>query len=50
MKLDIIFTADEITKERTQGKICVIIDVLRATSVMITALENGAEKIYPLKI
>ncbi len=49
MKLDIIFTADEITKERTQGKICVIIDVLRATSVMITALENGAEKIYPFK-
>lgn len=49
MKIDIVFTADEATKEKTQGKICVIIDVLRATSVMITALQNGAEKIYPFK-
>lgn len=49
MKIDIVFTADEVTKEQTQGKICIIIDVLRATSVMITALKNGANKIYPFK-
>ncbi len=49
MKIDIIFTADDASKENTQGKICIIIDVLRATSVMITALENGAEKIFPFK-
>ena len=49
MKVDIIFTADEVSQEKTEGKICVIIDVLRATSVMITALHNGAEKIFPFK-
>lgn len=49
MKVDIIFTADEISQEKTEGKICVVIDVLRATSVMITALHNGAEKIFPFK-
>ena len=49
MKVDIIFTADEVSQEKTKGKICVVIDVLRATSVMITALHNGAERIFPFK-
>ncbi len=49
MKADIIFTADDVSQEKVQGKICVVIDVLRATSVMITALSNGAEKIFPFK-
>lgn len=49
MKVDIIFTADEVSHEKTKGKICVVIDVLRATSVMITALHNGAERIFPFK-
>lgn len=49
MKVDIIFTADEVSQEKTEGKICVVIDVLRATSVMVTALHNGAEKIFPFK-
>lgn len=49
MKVDIIFTADEVSQSKTQGKICVVIDVLRATSVMITALENGAKRIFPFK-
>lgn len=49
MKVDIVFTADEVSQEKTKGKICVVIDVLRATSVMITALHNGAERIFPFK-
>ena len=49
MKVDIIFTADEVSQEKTKGKVCVVIDVLRATSVMVTALHNGAEKIFPFK-
>lgn len=49
MKVDIIFTADEVSQEKTKEKICVAIDVLRATSVMITALHNGAERIFPFK-
>lgn len=49
MKVDIIFTADEVTKDKTRGKISIVIDVLRATSVMVTALENGAKRIFPFK-
>lgn len=49
MKVDIIFTAKDASEKNTQGKICIIIDVLRATSVMVTALHNGAEKIFPFK-
>ena len=35
--------------EKIKDKIVVIIDVLRATSVMITALANGAKAVYPYK-
>lgn len=49
MKVDIIFIADESSESKTKGKVCVVIDVLRATSVIITALENGAERIFPFK-
>ncbi|WP_462424540.1 2-phosphosulfolactate phosphatase [Fusobacterium ulcerans] len=49
MKIDIILTAADIQPEKTKDKIVVIIDVLRATSVMITALANGAKAVYPYK-
>ena len=49
MNIDVIFTADKANSENTKDKICIVIDVLRATSVMITALHNGANKIYPFK-
>lgn len=47
MKIDIILTATDIQPEKIKNKIIVIIDVLRATSVMITALANGAKAVYP---
>lgn len=40
--------ADSVNKKALNGKTVVVIDVLRATSVMITALENGAKKIIPV--
>lgn len=49
MKIDIILTAADIQPEKIKDKIVVIIDVLRATSVMITALANGAKAVYPYK-
>ncbi|EHO81920.1 2-phosphosulfolactate phosphatase [Fusobacterium ulcerans] len=49
MKIDIILTAADIQPEKIKDKIVVIIDVLRATSVMITALANGAKTVYPYK-
>jgi 2-phosphosulfolactate phosphatase len=32
-----------------RGRVCVVIDTLRATSVMVTALSNGCEQIIPVE-
>ena len=42
MKLDVIISADNIKEEYLENKIVVVIDMLRATSVIITALKNKA--------
>lgn len=49
MNVDVIFSANEVTKDKVQGKIVVVIDVLRATSVMLTAMKNKAKEIRPFK-
>lgn len=49
MNIDIIISASDIKKEKIEGKTVVVIDVLRATSVMVTALKNGCEKVIPVK-
>lgn len=40
--IHITLTARDIREEELRGRIAVVIDVLRATSVIITALSNGA--------
>ena len=47
MKVDVVISADHIKKGELQGKVAVVIDMLRATSVMVTALDNGAKKVVP---
>ncbi|HYE30426.1 MAG TPA: 2-phosphosulfolactate phosphatase [Methylomirabilota bacterium] len=37
-----------LTPERLQGSVCVVFDILRATSVMITALGHGAAGLVPV--
>lgn len=49
MKIDLIISADDIKEEKLKGKAVVIIDVLRATSVMITALSRGCKRIIPVR-
>ena len=49
MVIDVIETAGSIEKEKILDKTVLIIDVLRATSVMTTALANGVKAIYPYK-
>lgn len=49
MKIDVIDIAGNITQEKVKGKTAIIIDVLRATSVITTALANGVKAIYPYK-
>ncbi len=48
MNIDLAFTADEIARKDLQDKTVVVIDALRATSTMITALENGCLGFIPV--
>lgn len=48
MKVDIIISADEIKKEKIEGKTVVVIDMLRATSTIVTALYNGCKAVVPV--
>ena len=48
-KLEIILSANEIEDGQLKGRLVVVIDILRASSTMITALSNGATKIYPVE-
>lgn len=49
MKVDVIISASDIKREKLQGKVVVVIDVLRATSVIITALSNGCKEVIPAR-
>lgn len=48
MKIDVIISADYIDSEKLKGKVAVVIDMLRATSVITTAIYNGAKKVIPV--
>jgi 2-phosphosulfolactate phosphatase len=47
MKLDAVFTARQCKEDLVKGKTAVVIDVLRSTTVITTALDNGARGIAP---
>ncbi|EKQ57427.1 MULTISPECIES: 2-phosphosulfolactate phosphatase family protein [unclassified Clostridium] len=47
MKVDIIISADHIDENEIKDKIVVVIDMFRATSVIITALNNGCREVIP---
>ena len=47
MKIKVIPYAAAARPELTENKTVVVIDVLRATSVMLTALANGAKEVVP---
>lgn len=47
MKIDVIISADDIKEAKLQGKSVVVIDVLRATSVIVTAISNGCRAVIP---
>ncbi|OFY52236.1 MAG: hypothetical protein A2X22_09650 [Bacteroidetes bacterium GWF2_49_14] len=47
--IQIILTASSIESGELAGKTAVVIDVLRATSVILTALQNGAKRIRPVQ-
>lgn len=47
MKIDIIISADDINESKIEDKIIVVIDMFRATSVIVAALSNGCREVIP---
>lgn len=47
--LDVFTTGSSIGEDDIRGKTVVVIDVLRATSTILTALENGARSVVPVE-
>ncbi|MCH7879068.1 MAG: 2-phosphosulfolactate phosphatase [candidate division Zixibacteria bacterium] len=48
MRIDVSFTPQSLTQKKVDGRQIVAIDVLRASSTMVTALANGARGIVPV--
>lgn len=49
MKLDLLFLPSEIRNSDLEEKLVIVIDVLRASSTIVTALNNGAKDIIPVE-
>ncbi len=47
MTLDVYFTPVAVETSLVEGRVAVVIDVIRATSTMVEALANGARGIFP---
>ncbi|MEW5917126.1 MAG: 2-phosphosulfolactate phosphatase, partial [Gemmatimonadota bacterium] len=47
MRLDVYFGGAEVSPAETQGRVVVVIDVLRASTTIAVALANGARAIVP---
>lgn len=48
MVVDAILYADAVTPERVSGRLVAVVDVFRATSVIVEALNNGARAMIPV--
>src|SRR5512133_3407767 len=48
MKLHVLMKKEELDQERLPGKTVIVLDVLFATSSIVTVLANGASEVLPL--
>jgi 2-phosphosulfolactate phosphatase len=46
-KVHVLYRKEELDHERLEGKVAIVLDVLFATSTIITALSNGATEVIP---
>ena len=46
-KVHVLYRKEELDHERLEGKVAVVLDVLFATSTIITALAHGASEVIP---
>ena len=49
MRIDVLYGVQNITPQDVQGRVVAVIDVLRASTTIATALANGARTIIPLE-
>lgn len=49
MRLDVFFTPNQVKAPDTVGRLVIIVDVLRASTTVATALGNGAKTVIPLE-
>ncbi|MBI2205652.1 MAG: 2-phosphosulfolactate phosphatase [Candidatus Rokubacteria bacterium] len=48
MRIDVVPTADAVTPDRVRSVTALVVDVLRASTTIITALANGATAVVPV--
>jgi len=48
MKIEVYGTQNSVTEKDLKDKTVIVVDVLRATSTIITALENGCKEVIPV--
>ncbi|MTV50549.1 2-phosphosulfolactate phosphatase family protein [Heliobacillus mobilis] len=48
MYVEVIATHQQVSKDDLEGKFVVVIDTLRATSTIVTALANGCQQVFPV--
>lgn len=48
MKVEVFLTGSVVTEEDVKGRTVIVIDVLRASSTIATALQNGARAVVPV--
>lgn len=49
MQIDVVLTVDELRQEQITNHTVIIIDVLRASSTIVTALHKGFSMVYPVE-
>lgn len=49
MRLDVFFTPNQVRPAETAGRLVLIVDVLRASTTVATALGNGARTVIPVE-
>lgn len=48
MKLDVVFLPKDTTGMNLSNKVCIVLDVFRATTCIVTAMANGCNRIVPV--
>ena len=48
MKVKLYFSPQPLTEAKIRGKVAIVVDVLRASTTICTAIQNGCREIIPV--